>query len=349
MSNKYSIYTRKGSNMRYLNIFGKRMSTGVPDSPIGRKLVKQQAEKMLVERLENAEIIEPIKKSGIADVANEYFDFLASKKRMSGTIYTIKNALNHVNYLQNYVLTEKNIERRLKGLLSSDLQPRTINSVLGKLTTFLKWAKKFKYIDEEIDVVKYRERERTNERPSHSPAEIVQILAKANEFDREFYLLIKFITLTGFRITETLQLKMSDFHLEQGYIEVPNKIQKSFLQKFPITTAIREVYDELTGMKSSRKANKENLFRWSYTSKSRLTRWLKKIKQELGFKIDRRGFHGFRRAFSNQLFDSELPLEVIKELMRHSDISLTMELYKSYNANHLTSQLERVHCAKTVQ
>ena len=47
MSNKYSIYTRNGNNMLYLNIFGKRMSTGVPDSPIGRKLVKQQAQAVL--------------------------------------------------------------------------------------------------------------------------------------------------------------------------------------------------------------------------------------------------------------------------------------------------------------
>jgi integrase len=85
--------------------------------------------------------------------------------------------------------------------------------------------------------------------------------------------------------------------------------------------------------------NSLRIFHWSIDTKSRLRQRLIKIGNELGIKIKGRGFHGLRCSFADSMFESRLRLDVIKELMRHSSINVTMKFYKSYQQSKLLGEL----------
>ncbi len=142
--------------------------------------------------------------------------------------------------------------------------------------------------------------------------------------------------MSGFRIGETLSMTWEDINYSTGLIRVHNKVKQSRMQYFPITKEIKEIFDsvsELTGKKSGK------IFKFNQTAAiDRLSLLLKR----LGIKRKFLNFHGFRRSFTNKLVNSNVPIEQASELLRHSDINLTVKTYKQYDPNKLRNTLETV-------
>ena len=344
---KYSIYTRKGSNMLYLNMVGKRFSTGIHDTPQGRRLVREQAEKAIREELETEGIIPKTVVTGIRDLAEKYFDYLESRDRANRTMQINRLAFKTIEYEQNYELNKKNMSAKIENMLQAKTTTNnTFNSKVKTIGTFLKWAYEYEHINELISVKRYYLDREQHEPVPYTESEIKQIMILAEAKSRELFLLLRFIASTGFRIQETLKLKFQDFNFKTKVIQIANKIQKGKLQVFPITTAVQEIYDELILQSKKRTKNKENLFSWGVTMRRTVSRWLDNLERECGTKIAGRAFHGFRRSFADNLFANNLSLDVVKELMRHSSINTTFGHYKSYQTQKNLDLLDTIQQKK---
>lgn len=337
---KFTIYKNKDSNNLYLRILGQRIATGVADTVEGRKAVTKYAETIYQEYLSNKGILVSNKTQEILikDVADEYLAAIKQKN----TRYVLLNALNHINYSENYPINKENISRRILILKRTDKSETSINSIIGKIQTFLNKLFDEEIIPEKIELKKYLVKAPKKENIPYTNEEIELILSKAKEKDKEFYLLLVFLRCTGFRIGETLNLKQSNFDFNKGFITVPNKINKKHLQRFPISNVIERVFFEVKAIRT-KEFDDNRFFRWTYEGKSRLTKWLAEIENCLEFKVRGRGFHAFRRAFADSMFDNGLSFDVIKDLMRHSSIDITLEHYKSYQKTKLAKELEKLN------
>jgi len=85
------------------------------------------------------------------------------------------------------------------------------------------------------------------------------------------------------------------------------------------------------------------LFGYSNNQVSRLQKSLRLREIRLGIKRGGRSFHGFRKSFSKKLFDNDVSLSDVRDLMRHSDINTTLDYYKGYNTEKLRGVLEKLH------
>ncbi len=336
---KYTIYKQKDSNNLCIRMLGKRMSTGIADSLEGRRIVAKIAEHKYQEFLQNKGFfIKRVKTIGIKEIADDYLPRINQKK----TRYILTYSLTQIDYEDNYPLNKDNIYKKIRILLRNKVcSATTLNTIITKLQTFFNRLYDDEIIKEKIELKKFKTRESKEEKFPYTEIEVENIFRLAKKKDKEFYLLLAFLRFTGFRIGETLQLTKNSFDWINRVIYVPNKVNKSVIQKFPITKIVEQIYLQLDEFNINNTKNQERLFRWSCSTISRLRKWLEDIETELNIKKTRRAFHGFRRSFSDAMFSSELGLDVIKDLMRHSSINTTMDLYKSYQHKSLADKLEK--------
>ena len=82
------------------------------------------------------------------------------------------------------------------------------------------------------------------------------------------------------------------------------------------------------------------LFSWKKTCYP--NEFVRRAELSLGMRIKGRGLHGFRRAFSNRLCNSELSIIDIQEAMRHGSIDITMKHYKEFRPDKLIKKMSEV-------
>ncbi len=337
---KYSIFLRPESKLLYIRMFGKKISTGLSDTEANRKLIEKIALNRYQEYLKNNGVYsKPQIILRIRELADEYAKTLKQINSKRSFLYSMKK----LDYEENYPISIENLKKKIKKMKSLNYSPVTVNTVLRRLRAFLNSLHEDGILPEVISLKREFEKEPQTENNAYSDKEIELILVKAKKKDKEFYLLILFLRYTGFRIGESLTLTNDCFDFNRMIIMVPNKINKKNIQKFPITEIVEKIYHEVEILRNNGKTFSDNrFFRWSIESVSRLLTWLRAIENELGIKVSRRGFHGFRRSFADSMFDKGLKIDVIKELMRHSDINITFDFYKSYQQTKLSGELSEL-------
>lgn len=94
------------------------------------------------------------------------------------------------------------------------------------------------------------------------------------------------------------------------------------------------------------KANRNDyVFRWSYSSQSRLLNTVKRAMQFLGLDV-KRGFHTFRRTFCDRLHQADVEMYTRQQLLRHRNTTTTINCYSYTNAERLAKALDNVEKRK---
>lgn len=224
-------------------------------------------------------------------------------------------------------ITSANIEN-YKNIIKKDMSTSTVNTRLRPVEAMFSWfIKPMKYLKENPFIgVEYLT-------SSKKVQTVLTDEEKLKIFDgaksAEDKLIIALLLTTGLRREELVNIKLSDI-LDNKYIKVIGKGNKEALVVLH-DDALRFLPNHLRVRNMSKKAkNNSYLFPSShgghYTGATIYNR-IKRIMANAGFdesRIEDIHPHSFRHTFTTDLFDSNANAEIIRQAVRHANITTTM-------------------------
>lgn len=151
---------------------------------------------------------------------------------------------------------------------------------------------------------------------------------------------------SGLRVSELLDLRLSDLFFEEGFIQVTGKGSKS--RFVPIAEATQKYIDlyrkHIRSHQNIQKGHEDVLF---------LNRRGKKLTRAMIFTIIRRlaaasglekkiSPHTFRHSFATHLLENGADLRAIQQMLGHESITTT-EIYVHLDRSHLRKVMEEFH------
>lgn len=270
-----------------------------------------------------------------------YYNYLKSINKDS----TILIKLNSIYLFENYlILKNKNFKTMVKediydhfnecSKLSWSLSYQDNNKLNIRL--FLNWAYQNKLIKISGDMVlpKIIRHRKTNIRTYYTQEEVIKLL---NSIDirtnkgKEDYLIISIICYLGLRISDVINLKLSNINFEENTISIVqyktgNKLILPLIDKvkYPLLDYLKNIrpqdsdidYIFITNIKPYRQ--KIELKNHSYI----VEKYLDKARIDINGR--KRGFHALRHSFSTSLLSEDTSLYSISTILGHEDIKTTM-------------------------
>lgn len=170
-----------------------------------------------------------------------------------------------------------------------------------------------------------------------STEQAVQIIRK---LDDPYSLMTMVVAALGLRLSEMLGLRWSDFNWENKTVTIQRNAYRGIIDQVKTVSskATLEVADELIELlldwreKSKRDGEEECPWVFAnpatglpYLGPSIQQRWLRPAGEAIG--VNGVGFHTFRHSHKTWLDAEGTPMGVMKDLLRHSNISVTMNVY----------------------
>lgn len=150
----------------------------------------------------------------------------------------------------------------------------------------------------------------------------------------------------GLRVSELVNLKLSDLYFEEGFIKVTGKGNK---QRFvPISTVNKKYIDlyrnEVRVQLHLQKEYKDYLFlnrRGKPLTRAMIFTIIKRLAKKIG--LDKTiSPHTFRHSFATHLLENGADLRAIQQMLGHESITTT-EIYMHVDRKHLTHVLNTFH------
>jgi integrase/recombinase XerD len=150
----------------------------------------------------------------------------------------------------------------------------------------------------------------------------------------------------GLRVSELVNLNLSNLHLEIGFVKVLGKGDKERL--VPIgsvaTKLIRIYITEVRGMQSIQPGNEDIVFlnnRGAKLSRIMIFTIIKRLAIKIGLKKTISP-HTFRHSFATHLIEGGADLRAVQEMLGHESITTT-EIYTHLDRDFLRSAIIRFH------
>lgn len=198
----------------------------------------------------------------------------------------------------------------------------TIANYINHLNTLFDWCKKENYIDKEIRLKIKTSRKEPRIIPDNHLHKLLWYLRVHNTNQ---YNLIKFLSLTGFRKSEALNLKWNDIDYDRNSIYVTNTKAKR-IDMFPL-------YDRLKIFLSKIEKRNEKIFSHSKEGLDFYKRALKRLK------LPSYSIHDLRRKFGTSMAEKGLTPYELQKLMRHRNIQTTMQYYVNISLQSIAKKM----------
>ena len=148
------------------------------------------------------------------------------------------------------------------------------------------------------------------------------------------------------RVSELVNLKVTNLFFEQGFIKVEGKAEKERL--VPVSEkAVVEINKYLSGYRKTLKINPESenvLFlnrRGKKLSRVMIFTIIKNLAEKVG--MDKKiSPHTFRHSFATHLISGGADLRAVQEMLGHESI-LTTEIYTHLDRDYLKSTISQFH------
>ena len=150
----------------------------------------------------------------------------------------------------------------------------------------------------------------------------------------------------GLRVSELVNLKLTNLFFDEAYIKIEGKGGKERL--VPVSNrAVNEINKYLTGYRKSLKIHKESeniLFlnrRGKKLSRVMVFTIIKNLAEKVGLnkKISP---HTFRHSFATHLVNGGADLRAVQEMLGHESI-LTTEIYTHLDRDYLKNTIHQFH------
>ncbi len=220
--------------------------------------------------------------------------------------------------------------------------PKSVNDRLGTMRTFLNWLVRAQtLLANPLTELELTQNTAVGEfRRALSVQEIERLLKVAPTHRRAIYI---FTLYTGLRRRELIQLRWGDFDLEATppRLSVPAAISKN--RKAAVIYLRPEAVDAVREIQPDLSMPFEWAFRGRVPSVRKLREDLSSAKipyeDERGRRVD---FHAVRTTFGTMLSAAGISPRVAMELMRHSDIRLTMRIYTDSSQLPLAAEVSKL-------
>lgn len=333
-------------NKIYMKIGNQQRATGYNNTREGRNLAIELKDQWYRDEFltEHKEDKEP---STIYEIFEEFLSELKRRERTNSTIRGYKLALKTF-FPENSLLKKDIIIRGVQKFLDNclidkqSLKTITKNTYINKLQVFLNFCMDNDYLSERVSLKKYMKPVTIEPKKPYTIIELEQIINNIEKTDEEFSLLIKFMSLTGCRISESLKLEWKDIDFYSKCIKFNNKIHVDEFDKFPIYDELGLLLEQLKILSSKRneQSKQKKVFYWEPSSTSRLARRLSNTETKLGIKKQGQGFHRIRNYFCNVMIDKGFSPSQVQDLMRHRDYRTTLKHYKQKDLKKLKSLMD---------
>ncbi len=308
------------------------------------KRVAEQKLTALVKRLEQEEagIIAPklLRDAAQTPIAGHLAAFLAdltANGRSRNTLGKYRNCIPKLCERCGWVMVRDiNVQSFSEWSRKSGLSPKTRNCLLGAMGSLLRWMERRQLIlaNPLKQVEKVPNRSPGSYRRALSPTEAQKLLNVAPPHRAAVYLAALY---TGLRRAELNGLKWEHFDLDAvpPTLRVPSSISKN--RKESVHGLRPELVASLKASKTAHAKPSDWVFRGTVPRVPTFKKDLEKagipFEDEHGRRVD---LHSLRTTFGTMLAVNGVSPRASMELMRHSDLKLTMKVYT--DTSHLPLQ-----------
>jgi len=153
----------------------------------------------------------------------------------------------------------------------------------------------------------------------------------------------------GLRVSELINLKISDLFFDEGFIKVTGKGDKQrFVPIIDITQKYINIYrNEIRIHLNIQSGHEDTLFlnrRGKQLTRAMIFTIIKQLAEKIGLKKNISP-HTFRHSFATHLLQNDADLRSIQLMLGHESITTT-EIYVHLDKSHLTKVVEKYHPRK---
>jgi len=282
----------------------------------------------------------------------KFISYLSSERRLSqNTIISYSNDLDQFHFFlnENFNITSQisevsfHIVRSwVANLFENGVQPRSINRKISTLKTFFKYLEREELIDAN-PMLKVVGPKASKNLPLFVKENEIKLLLEEVTFDEGFIgkrdkLIIEIFYLTGMRLTELINIKLTDLDFHNKSIKVIGKRNKERIIPLSdsILTSIQSFINEFD-LKEFLITNSKGNKVYSKLVYRVVRKYLSKITS-----INKKSPHILRHTFATHMLNNGADINAIKDLLGHSNLNAT-QVYTHNTVEKLKSIYKQAH------
>ncbi|MDA0681741.1 MAG: tyrosine-type recombinase/integrase [Bacteroidetes bacterium] len=282
----------------------------------------------------------------------KFINYLSSEKRFS--VHTITSYSNDINQFFLFLSEEYKITSELSevnfqivrswiaSLLEQGVTPRSVNRKISTLKTYFKFLIREGVIQESpmLKVVAPKSKKRL---PLFVEEDQIESLLNGVEFDDGFIgerdkLIIELFYVTGIRLSELINIKISDLNFDNNLVKVLGKRNKERL--IPLSTRIvkeLQFFIEKYKIDNYLFTNLGGTKVYTKLVYRVVNKYIGKISS-----INKKSPHILRHTFATHMLNNGADINAIKELLGHANLSAT-QVYTHNTIEKLKSVYKQAH------
>ena len=282
----------------------------------------------------------------------KFISYLSSERRLSqNTIVSYSNDLDqfhcflneHFNITSQISEVSFHIIRSwVANLFENGVQPRSINRKISTLKTFFKYLEREEFIDVN-PMLKVVGPKASKNLPLFVKENEIKLLLEEVTFDEGFIgkrdkLIIEIFYLTGMRLTELINIKITDINFHYKSIKVIGKRNKERI--IPLSNSIInsiQLFINEFDLKDSLITNSKGNKVYSKLVYRVVRKYLSKITS-----INKKSPHILRHTFATHMLNNGADINAIKDLLGHSNLNAT-QVYTHNTVEKLKSIYKQAH------
>ena len=281
----------------------------------------------------------------------DFFSYIKSEKRFSDyTIISYKTDLNQFSkFLKDeYDITDQSkasfkiIRNWVSVLVESGLKSNSVNRKISTLKTFYKFLSIYNY-SHSNPTLKLISPKSSKRLPVFVEKENMNNLFDSKFFDNSFCgrrdkLIIELFYFTGMRLSELINIKISDLDFVNSQIKVLGKRNKERL--IPITYNFLNTLSDFKNMFNLKKflfSDENGKKLYSKKVYRIVNKYLTKISS-----MQKRSPHVLRHTFATQMLNNGADINAIKEILGHANLSAT-QIYTHNSIKKLKNVHKQAH------
>lgn len=229
-------------------------------------------------------------------------------------------------------------------LMDEDYDASSVNRKLSTLKTFFKWLMKNGVIDKN-PMITVRGPKKSKRLPSFVQEKDLRLEKTATLFTNDFegirdQLILEVLYQTGVRSSELIGLLQSN--VDDKSVKVVGKRNKE--RVIPITKELADLINSYAIFRADIKTDNPHLFVLKSGKKLYPKFVYRKINYYLGevTELEKKSPHILRHSFATHMLNSGAGLEVLKELLGHSNLSAT-QVYTHNSFTQITNIYSQSH------